>query len=783
MARGQAPRLRLEITGVVQGVGFRPTVWRLARELGLAGFVRNSSAGVEIEIEGARAAEFAGALRAAPPPLARIAAVAESAVPARGDADFLILPSREAGASTDLSPDIATCPDCLRELENPADRRHAYPFINCTNCGPRYSITLRVPYDRPNTTMAPFALCAACAREYADPADRRFHAQPNACPACGPTVTFRRVAPGTPVAMGDAPRGREALRAAVTLLRDGGILALKGLGGYQLACDALAPAAVARLRERKRRSNKAFALMAPDAETVRSFAVVSDEEEALLLSPERPIVLLARRPECALPEAVAPASAELGFMLPNTPLHRLLFCAPSGAPPGGGAAGPTPGFRALVMTSGNVAEEPIVRDEQAAHRALAQFADAFLDHDRGIFMRVDDSVVRRVAGRTLHVRRARGYVPRAIPLAGAGPAVLGCGAEVKNTFTLTTPGAALVSQHIGDLENHETLEYFLETLANLKAVYRVEPAAIAHDLHPGYFSTRWALEQQGLERWGVQHHWAHVASVLAETGLAGPVIGVALDGSGYGTDGTVWGGEFLIADARSYERAASFLPVPLPGGEGAIRHPWRMALSYVAEACGGMLPERAAVRALLARHGEAEAANVLRLRANRALSPLSSGAGRLFEAAAALAGLCDRNTFEGEAAMRLEAAAGGRLGEPYDFAILAGAPARLDFSAAIVSLLEDLEGGAGPGTVSARLHATVVAAILGQVGKLHRATGIADVVLSGGVFQNRLLLEGVERGLAARGLRGHTNTRVPANDGGVSLGQAFLLRARLGATA
>jgi hydrogenase maturation protein HypF len=781
VARAQAPRLRLEVTGAVQGVGFRPTVWRLARELGLAGFVRNSSAGVEIEVEGQRAAEFAGALRAAPPPLARIAALAVSVVPARGDAGFRILPSREAGASTDLSPDIATCPDCLRELADPADRRHAYPFVNCTNCGPRYSITLRVPYDRPNTTMAPFALCADCAREYADPADRRFHAQPNACPACGPTVTFRRVEAAQAAPGEGALRGPEALRAAVALLREGGILALKGLGGYQLACNALDPAAVGRLRERKRRSNKAFALMAPDVATVRSFAVAGDEEEALLLSPERPIVLLARRPGGALPDAVAPASAELGFMLPNTPLHWLLFHLPPADAPGGGA-GPPRNFSALVMTSGNVAEEPIVRDGQTAHRALAPFADAFLDHDRGIFMRVDDSVVRRLQGRTLPIRRARGYVPRAIPLPGAGPAVLGCGAEVKNTFTLTTAGAALVSQHIGDLENHETLEYFLETLANLRAVYRVEPAAIAHDLHPGYFSTRWALEQTGLERWGVQHHWAHVASVLAETGLPGPVIGVALDGSGYGTDGTVWGGEFLIADARSCERAASFLPVPLPGGEGAIRHPWRMALSFVAEACGGTLPDRGAVRALLARNGEADAANVLRLRANRALSPLSSGAGRLFEAAAALAGLCDRNTFEGEGAMRLEAAAAGVLGEPYDFAIAGGAPARLDFSAAVLGLLADLERSAGAGLVAARLHATVVAAVLEQVGRLHRATGIADVVLSGGVFQNRLLLEGVERGLAARGLRGHTNTRVPANDGGVSLGQAYLLRARLGAT-
>jgi len=753
-------RFRIEVTGVVQGVGFRPTVWRLARELGLTGHVHNSSAGVEIEIEGDRADEFAEALRAAPPPLARIAGIEVREISSQGSVDFVILPSREAGASTDLSPDIATCADCLSELADTADRRFAYPFINCTNCGPRYSITLRVPYDRPNTTMAPFALCADCAREYHDPSDRRFHAQPNACAACGPAVTYRD---GTSP---ETVRGAGAIRAAITLLRSGGILALKGLGGYQLACNALDPAAVATLRERKRRSNKAFALMAPDVDAVRAFAAVSDEEEALLMSPERPIVLLSRRSDAGLSDAVAPASADLGFMLPNTPLHWLLFHS-------------SPRFAALVMTSGNVADEPIVKDAETAHRLLAGFADGFLDHDRDIFMRVDDSVVRRFAGRTFFIRRARGYVPAAIPLPGAGSPVLGCGAEVKNTFTLTTPGAAVVSQHIGDLENHETFEFFLETLENLKSVYRVAPLAIAHDLHPGYFSTRWTLEQQGVERWGVQHHWAQIASVLAETGLAAPVIGVALDGSGYGPDGTIWGGEFLIADGLSFERASSFLPVPLPGGEGAIRHPWRMALSYLAVACGGILPDRAAMRALIGRVGQAAAGTVLKVREDRALSPLSSSAGRLFEAAAALAGLCDRNTFEGEAAMRLEAAACGQIGVPYEFAMTDDSLPRIDFSLAFLALLDDIERGAAVGFVAARFHATVAAAVVNQVGRLRRATGLRDVALSGGVFQNKLLLGAVTRGLEALGFHVHTNTRVPANDGGISLGQAFLLRERL----
>jgi len=797
-------RWRVEVTGVVQGVGFRPTVWRLARAMGLAGFVRNSSAGVEIEVEGDRGGEFADVLRAAAPPLARITGLEAREILEQGAIDFVILPSREAGAATDLSPDIATCSDCLRELGDPADRRFGYPFINCTNCGPRYSIALRVPYDRQNTTMAPFALCADCDREYRDPANRRFHAQPNACPTCGPAVTFRDGSTG------DTIQGTGAILAAISLLRDGGVLALKGLGGYQLACNALDAAAVAKLRERKRRSNKAFALMAPDSAGVRAFAEVSPEEEALLISPERPIVLLTRRADGSLPEAVAPASANLGFMLPNTPLHRLLFhsshsdrpvvpCVASEfcrrshpSAPAGVCAQPTtlasrhisrsstsPNLVVLVMTSGNVADEPIVKDAGTAHRVLAPFADGFLDHDREIFMRVDDSVVQRFFDHTFFVRRARGYVPAAIPFHETGPPVLGCGAEVKNTFTLTTPVAAVVSQHIGDLENNETLEFFLETLANLKSVYRVAPVAIAHDLHPGYFSTRWALEQTGVELWGVQHHWAHIASVLAETGLAGPVIGVALDGSGYGPDGTIWGGEFIVADTNSFERVASFRPVPLPGGEGAIRYPWRMALSYLAAAGDGILPDRAAVRALIERVGQAAASTVLKVRQNRELSPLSSSAGRLFEAAAALAGLCDRNTFEGDAAMRFEAAAGGQIWVPYEFAMTDDGLPRIDFSRAFLALLDDLERGATAGFVSARFHATVAAAVVEQVGRLHRATGIRDVALSGGVFQNRLLLGAVMRGVGALGLRVHMNTRVPANDGGISLGQAYLLRERL----
>jgi hydrogenase maturation protein HypF len=431
------------------------------------------------------------------------------------------------------------------------------------------------------------------------------------------------------------------------------------------------------------------------------------------------------------------------------------------------------------MTSGNLAEEPIVKDGSDAERILGPLADAVLDHDRGIFMRVDDSVVRRFEGRTLFIRRARGYVPSAIPLPGDGPEVLGCGAEVKNSFCLTTRSAAVVSQHIGDLENHETLEFFLETLENLKRVYRVSPVAIAHDLHPGYFSTRWALEQTGLALRGVQHHYAHIASVLAETGFSGPVIGVALDGSGYGPDGTVWGGEFLLADARGYERRASFQPLPMPGGEGAARHPWRMALSFLAEAHEGALPDHPSVHRLIGRVGAPEAETVLKIRGDRSLSPLTSGAGRLFEAVAALLGICDRNTYEGEAAVALEAAAAGREEAPYPFVFHAGAPTRIDFSPAIRGILDDLGRRVLPGAVASRFHATVAEAVCTAVHVIHAETGIREVALSGGVFQNRLILGGVVRRLASHGLRAHTNTRVPPNDGGISLGQAFLLRERL----
>ncbi len=759
-------RLRVEVRGVVQGVGFRPFVYGLARERGLVGFVRNSAAGVEIEVEGEGAEAFADALRAKAPPLAQISSLERREVPPRGEGEFSILASRDDGASTFLSPDVATCADCLRELVDPADRRHLYPFLNCTNCGPRYSITRSVPYDRPGTTMAPFRMCPDCEREYHDPLDRRFHAQPNACPACGPRVEFVR---------GEKRlQGHEAVAAAIALLREGGIVAVKGIGGYHLACDAASAGAVEQLRERKRRSNKAFALMAPSVDEIRRFCHVSEGEDRLLRSRERPIVLLQRRHGDGLPEAVAPGVPELGFMLPYSPLHALLFLQKQD-----GETGEEPNFGALVMTSGNLSEEPVVKDGTEAQAKLAPLADAFLHHDREIFMRVDDSVVRRFEGQTIFIRRARGYVPSAIPLRGEGSQVLACGADLKNTFCLTTADAAVVSQHIGDMENHETLLFFEETLENLKSVYRVTPVALAHDLHPRYFSTQWALGQEGMERLGVQHHFAHVASVMAEHGLSGKVIGVALDGSGYGGDGTVWGGEFLLADRGGFERRAHFRAVPMPGGDAAARNPWQMALSYLVEAFGAEALEVAGETGLLARQGGEAAGNILKILENRTLSPLTSGAGRLFESVSALLAVRDVNTYEGEAAMALEGIAAREEEGAYAYDVDAGETLEIDFGETLRGIVRDLREGVHRGTIAARFHNSVAAAAVEAVRSVSEETGVCDVALTGGVFQNRYLLGRVGSALRERGFTVYTNARVPANDGGISLGQAVVLRERV----
>ena len=569
----QPIRRAIRVEGVVQGVGFRPFVYTLATGLGLTGLVGNDLDGVFVEIEGPAAAvgEFLLLLERNAPPLARIERVTTRAITPTRSASFDIAASDSSGPRRTLvAADTATCADCLRELSDPADRRFGYPFINCTNCGPRFTIVRDVPYDRPLTTMATFAMCEPCAAEYHDPADRRFHAQPTCCPACGPRLALRHPAggdlPGSDLAGGDLAGG-DPLAEAAGLLRQGRILAVKGLGGYHLAVDAACQEAVARLRARKHREDKPFAVMVADLASARRLVEVDTAAADLLTSQARPIVLLPRRPEAAVAAATAPGNRQLGIMLPYTPLHHLLLAAAA---------------RPMVLTSGNVSEEPIAyRDDEALAR-LGGIADAFLTHDRAIHIRTDDSVARTFRGRPMLLRRSRGYAPEPVTVDSGFPRpVLACGAELKNTFCLAKGRHAFVSHHIGDLENAETLRSFTEGIEHFRRLFDIDPQVVAHDLHPEYLSTKYAVELDGVDLQGVQHHHAHIASCLADNGVDGPVIGVAFDGTGYGTDGTIWGGEFLLADRAGFERAGHLVPVPMPGGSAAIRQPWRMTAAYL----------------------------------------------------------------------------------------------------------------------------------------------------------------------------------------------------------
>ena len=636
MTVGARQRLRVRVEGTVQGVGFRPFVYRLATELRLGGWVLNDSRGVLIEAEGERGSLDAllERLRTEAPPLAVVERIVDEALAPTGEMDFRITESADGGeAEAAVSPDVATCEDCLGELFDPDDRRHRYPFTNCTNCGPRFTIVRGVPYDRPLTTMASFEMCELCRAEYEDPLDRRFHAQPNACPVCGPSLRLVDRA-GRSLAEGN----EASLEAAALALAEGRILAVKGLGGYHLACRADDEAVVGELRARKHREDKPFALMAPSAEAALELVELDDAAGALLTSRERPIVLAPRRPDAPVARSVAPTSRELGVMLPYSPLHHLLL-ADSGA--------------VLVMTSANVSDEPIAyRDEEALER-LARIADLFLIHDRPIETRTDDSVVRVVSDRPLFLRRSRGYVPRDLPLETPRP-ILACGAELKNTFCLAKGERAWVGHHIGDLKNYETLRSFTEGIEHFEALFAVEPELVAHDLHPEYLSTKYALEREGVETVGVQHHHAHLAATLAEHGERGPAVGAIFDGTGYGTDGTVWGGELLLGDCRDFERAGHLHPVPMPGGERAIKQPWRMACSWLLETLGREPP----LPPLLAeRVSEAEWSKVAELAGSGLASPLTSSAGRLFDAVAALCGIRSEVNYEGQAAVELEAAA------------------------------------------------------------------------------------------------------------------------------
>ncbi|MEA2311885.1 MAG: hydrogenase maturation protein HypF [Solirubrobacteraceae bacterium] len=735
-------RVLARVEGVVQGVGFRPFAHRLAGELGLAGTVRNDARGVVVEVEGAPAAVagFLARLASDAPPLAVVERVLTEDVAPSGERGFAIVESTAGGRPDALvSADVATCADCLRELFDPADRRFRYPFLNCTNCGPRFTIVRGVPYDRSLTTMAGFPMCAACRAEYDDPADRRFHAQPVACPACGPALRLA------------GARG-DPLPAVVAALRAGGVVAIKGLGGFHLACPAADEAAVAALRARKHREDKPFALMAGSVAAAAALVELGEGERALLESRERPIVLARRRAGAPVAAAVAPRAGELGVMLPYTPLHHLLL-ADVGEP--------------LVMTSGNVSDEPIAYEDADALERLSRIADVFLLHDRPIHMRTDDSVVRVAGARRLTVRRSRGYVPASLRLAHAAPRpVLAVGAELKSVFCLARGDRAWLSHHIGDLQNLETLRSFTEGIAHFERLFDVRPEVVAHDLHPDYLSTRYALEREDCAPVAVQHHHAHLAACLAEHGEAGPVVGAIFDGTGLGSDGTIWGGELLAGDAAGFERAGHLWPVRLPGGEQAVRQPWRMACAWLQEALGevpeplaGIEPARWEAVASLAR-GELAA-------------PVTTSMGRLLDAVGALCGIRSEIRYEGQAAIELEAAAAPGDHGAYEIA-LARDPSGglvLDPRAALLAARADLAAGGGAAVVSARFHDGVAAATAAAVAALASERGLGTAVLSGGVFLNRRLLEGTAAALRAAGLRVLVPERVPPGDGGIALGQ------------
>jgi hydrogenase maturation protein HypF len=752
-------RLAVRITGVVQGVGFRPFVYTLSRRLGLTGHVGNDSQGVFVEVEGDRktADEFLRAVRAEAPPLAVVESVVAREIAVAGSSGFEILASRaDQKPSALVSADTATCGDCLREMWDPVDRRYRYPFVNCTNCGPRFTIVRGVPYDRPQTTMADFVMCSDCAREYSDTADRRFHAQPVCCPRCGPRLTLLDA---SGVVAGDP------LDAAVARLLGGEVLAVKGLGGYHLAADARDEDAVRALRQRKHREEKPFAVMVPDLAAAARLCVLDDPAEGFLADHRRPIVLLPRRPEAPVAKAVAPGNRQLGLMLPYTPLHHLLL-ADFGRP--------------LVMTSGNVSDEPIVyRDDEAWDR-LATVADTMLTHDRPIHVRTDDSVVRPQRDRAQLVRRSRGFVPTPITLAHpVRVPVLACGAQLKNTFCLARHTRAFVSHHIGDLENYETLRSFTEGVRHFRRVFDIAPQVVAHDLHPDYLSTAFArdlADDEGLALEGVQHHHAHIASCLADNGERGPVIGVAFDGTGYGEDGTIWGGEFLLADLTGSRRAGHLSRMRLPGGATAIRQPWRMAVAALDAA--GLLDEASRSGGpLVTRHSEAWSDVVAVARAG-AGSPWTSSAGRLFDAVAALLDVRDAVSYEGQAAIELEQLADPTERGSYRVPIGDADPVVVGTTELVRACVAERRAGVPRATVAARFHNAVADAVVATCRALSSATGLRTVALSGGVFANQMLTTRVIRGLVGAGLTVLTHAQVPCNDGGISLGQTVVAGAR-----
>lgn len=747
-------RTRITVQGIVQGVGFRPFVFAQAKQRALRGQVRNNAGGVLIDLEGEPGAidQLIFELTANPPPLARIEAIYRTDhLPASRFADFrIVASSAEGDRLLPVCADFAVCDACLREMKDPQNRRYRYPFINCTHCGPRFTIIEDLPYDRPATTMRDFPLCAACTAEYDDPLDRRYHAEATACPACGPQL-YLTDHEGRPQGLIE-----ETLEHSTALVTDGKILAIKGIGGFHLACDALDRAAVERLRQRKLRADKPFAMMARSVDLIRRYCVVSEADEALLSSSSRPVVLMEKRPGGEIPHCVAPGVNTLGFMLPYAPLHHLLLEKLD---------------RPLIMTSANVSEEPIAYRNDEALKRLGAIADYFLLHDRRIHMRADDSLARTRAGRIIMLRRSRGYAPQGIKTAFRFESeVLACGAHLKNTFCFGKNHYALISHHIGDLENFETLSSFTEGVEHYQRLFDLHPLVLAHDLHPDFLSTKYAAGVGGAHKVGVQHHHAHVASCMAEHRLSGPVIGVAFDGTGLGPDETIWGGEFLVADFARYERRAHLRYVPLAGGDAAIRQPWRSALSYLRDALGSAaaLPDLPGWQEL---DGKKIRLVESMMRQGINSVPISS-CGRLFDAVSAILGVSHEASYEGQAAIKLEGVALKGVQESYSFDIRGGTPMEIDLRATIRALVVDALQRKPVGFISAKFHNTVAAAVVELCRKLRVSEGINQVCLSGGVFQNVILLERVLERLGVYSFEVFYQCRVPTNDGGLSFGQA-----------
>jgi hydrogenase maturation protein HypF len=748
---------RIEVRGIVQGVGFRPWIYKIAREHGLTGRVLNNAAGVVIDAFGPEVAldEFAEELRTDPPPAAEVAALSWHTIPAELLDRFSIMPSAAADElRVSIPPDLATCPECLAEIFDPKDRRYRYPFTNCTHCGPRFTIARDVPYDRAATTMARFTMCEACQKEYDDPSDRRFHAQPNACPVCGPRLTLTSND-------GRAMEVSDPIDAAAAALGRGAIVAIKGIGGFHLACDATSASAVARLRLRKRRDEKPFAVMVPDLDAAGHLAVLTDEERSLLASVTRPIVLAAPRQHSPLAANVAPDAPLVGVMLPYTPLHHLLLRG-VGCP--------------LVMTSGNVSDEPLAYRNHEALERLSMLADYFLLHDRDIDTFCDDSVTRVIAGGAVLLRRSRGYVPRGVRvLPPFDQPVLACGALLKNTFCVGMGDTVYPGPHIGDLENVAAYDAYVRSIDRMEQFLRVEPEIVAHDMHPDYLSTRYALEQERPRTIAVQHHHAHIASVMAEHAIRGPVIGVAYDGSGYGNDGTAWGGEILLTELARFERLATLRPIRLPGGDAAIREPWRIAVALVLDAFDGRMP--ASLRSRFNGVPDAPFEGVVRLATLGLNAPPAHGAGRYFDAIGSLVLGRTRAAFEGQIALAWNGIAAPREGGGYPFVIDHGSrPWTIDLRLMVQAIVEDLDAGVAPRTIAARFHNTIVQATVLAIESAAMAHGDLPVALSGGCFQNPRLTESLIARLSPH-FDVHINRRVPPGDGGIALGQAVVAAA------